>query len=160
MAKPKKSKKGTSEGVLANNKKARHDYAVMETYEAGIELTGTEVKSCRGAKITILDGYAQVDNGQIWLHNVHIAHYDHGNMFNHKEKRQRRLLMHKSEILKISNQTKESGLTLIPLKVYLKRGLVKVLIGVCKGKNVYDKRHSLREKQDNMDANRAMKAMK
>jgi len=157
MAKPKKKKKGNDDNVLANNRKARHDYNVLETYEAGIKLSGTEVKSCRTGQISLVDAYAQIDNGQIMLYHAHISPYDHGNMFNHEPRRLRVLLMHKSEILKLSQKTREAGFTLIPLKFYIKRGLVKVLIGLCKGKQEYDKRHTMREKQDKMDAKRAMK---
>jgi len=156
MAKPKK-KKGGDDNCLANNRKARHDYNVLETYEAGIRLCGTEVKSCRARLISLVDAYAQIDDGQMKLFHAHISPYEHGNIFNHDPRQSRVLLMHKKEILKISQKTREAGFTLIPLKVYLKKGLVKVLIGVCTGKNTYDKRNSMKERQDNMDAKRAMK---
>jgi len=156
MAKPKK-KKGNNDNVLANNKKARHDYNVLETYECGIKLRGTEVKSCRACQISLVDAYAQIDDGELKLYHAHIAPYEHGNIFNHDPRSVRVLLMHKKEILKLSLKTREPGYTLIPLKFYLKKGLVKVLIGLCTGKNEYDKRHTMRKKQDTMDANRAMK---
>jgi SsrA-binding protein len=156
MAKPKK-KKGNQDNVLANNRKARHDYNVLETYEAGIKLSGTEVKSCRASQISLVDSYAQIDDGQMKLYHAHISQYDHGNIFNHDPRQVRILLMHKKEILKISQKTREAGYTLIPLKFYLKKGLVKVLIGLCTGKNTYDKRNTMRERQDNMEAKRAMK---
>lgn len=159
MAKAKK-KKGNQDGVLANNKKARHDYNVLETYEAGIKLRGTEVKSCRACQISLIDSYAQVDNGELKLYRAHIAPYENGNIFNHDPQSVRILLMHKKEILKLALKTREPGYTLIPLKFYLKKGLVKVLIGLCTGKNQYDKRNTLRKKQDTRDTNRAIKEFK
>jgi SsrA-binding protein len=152
-----KKKKKTEGDVLASNRKARHDYNVLETYEAGIKLAGTEVKSCKNRQISLVDAYAQIDKGEIRLYNVHIAPYEHGSIFNHKAKCIRTLLMHKKEILKLANKTREAGFTLIPLKFYLKKGLVKVLLGLCTGKHSYDKREALKKKQDDMDAKRIMK---
>lgn len=154
MAKPKNK---NNDNVLANNKKARHDYNVLETHEVGIRLRGTEVKSCRNSQVSLVDAYAQIDDGEIKLYQAHISPYEYGNIFNHDPQSVRVLLMHKSEILKLSIKTREPGYTLIPLKFYLKKGLVKVLIGLCTGKNEFDKRHTMRQKQDNMDAKRAMK---
>jgi SsrA-binding protein len=152
MAKPKKK-----DNILAQNKKAFHDYMILERYEAGIELKGTEVKSCRGNNISLADSYARVERGELFLFNVHIAPYDHGNIHNHESKRPRKLLMHKREILKLNQQIREKGNTIVPLKFYLKNGRVKVEIGIGKGKDKGDKRNSLRTKQDNMTMKRAMK---
>jgi SsrA-binding protein len=156
MGKGKKNKSDNS-NVLATNKKAFHDYTVLEKYEAGVELVGTEVKSCRAHSITMADAYVKIINGQAFLLNVHIASYDHGNRFNHNTKRQRRLLFHKREILKLHQKIQEKGLTLVPLKFYLKGSLVKVEIGICKGKTYSDKRDTLRQRQDKMDAMKAMR---
>jgi len=144
------------EAALASNKKASHDYHILETIECGLELTGTEVKSCRTRQITLADSYAKIDKGEAWLLNVHIAPYDHGNRFNHNPKRERRLLLHKREILKLSQRIKENGATLIPLRFYLKKGRVKVMIGLAKGKTHGDKRESLRKKEDDRETRRAL----
>jgi SsrA-binding protein len=142
--------------VLARNRKAFHDYFILETYEAGVELKGTEVKSCRAGNISAADAYAKIENGQIFLLNVHISPYENGNRFNHEPKRARRLLLHKREILKLNSLLREKGHTLVPLKFYLKRGRVKVEIGIGKGKNHGDKRDTLRKRQDDLDARRAL----
>ncbi len=151
-----KKKKKKSANTLVNNKKAFHNYAILETIEAGIELKGTEVKSCREGLITISEAHIRIDNGEIFLMNAHIAHYKHGNQFNHDPLRKKRLLMHKKEILKLSIQTREAGFTLMPISFYLKFGRVKVGVGVAKGKSHSDKRDVLRKKQDSKDAKRAM----
>ena len=155
-----KNKKTDNSGVLAANKKAFHDFTVLERYEAGISLTGTEVKSCRARNITMLDSYVRIQNGQALLLNVHISTYEQGNQFNHDPKRKRTLLMHKREILKLFQQTREKGLTVVPLKFYLSKGLIKVELGLCKGKTMGDKRETLRERQDDKDARRAMSLYK
>ena len=142
---------------LIKNKKAFYDYHILETYEAGIELKGTEVKSCRERKISIADAYVKFENMEAWLLNVNISLYSHGNQFNHDPKRNRRLLLHKSEIRKILSFVNEKGCTVVPLKFYLKRGKVKVAIGVAKGKTHGDKRESMKRKQADMDARKAMK---
>lgn len=129
-----------------NNRKARYDYSVIDSYEAGIVLTGTEIKSIRASKMNIADSYAIVKGDEIFLLNAHISVYKEGNIFNHEETRTRKLLLHKKEIKKIKEVIKTSGYTLIPLKVYLKHGLAKVLIGVCKGKKEYDKKDSIKER--------------
>ncbi|MFA7183989.1 MAG: SsrA-binding protein SmpB [Victivallales bacterium] len=152
----KKTKKTDNSNVLATNKKAFHDFTVLERYEAGISLTGTEVKSCRARNISMMDSYVRIQNGQAILLNVHIVAYEQGNRFNHDPVRKRTLLLHKREILKLFQQLREKGLTLVPLKFYLNKGLIKVELGLCKGKNKGDKRDSLRERQDNRDARRAM----
>ena len=156
----KKKKKYDNSNILATNKKAFHDFIVLEKYEAGISLTGTEVKSCRARNITMQDSYVRILNGEASLLNVHIAVYEQGNQFNHDTKRKRALLLHKREILKLNQQIREKGLTLIPLKFYLNKGLIKVEIGICKGKSKGDKRETLRERQDVKDTRRAISQYK
>lgn len=141
---------------LAKNKKAFHQYQILDKLEAGLELKGTEVKSCREHSITMADSYVKIENGEAWLLNVNIAVYKHGNQFNHDPKRNRKLLLHKSEIRKLIQQIGEKGLTIVPLKFYLSRGKVKVQLGIAKGKTHADKRDTLRKRQDDMDARRAM----
>lgn len=138
--------------IVAQNKKARFNYEILETYEAGIELKGTEVKSVRMSKINISDGYVSIDNSEAYLKQVHISPYEQGNIFNVDPLRVRKLLLHKSEINKLIGETTLKGYTIIPLKVYLKRGKVKVEIGLARGKKLYDKRESLAKK----DAERRM----
>jgi SsrA-binding protein len=151
-----KKKKKSDPNSLANNRKARHDFHITANYEAGIVLTGTEVKSCRARSITLSDAYVKIENGEATLFNAHISEYEHGNRYNHVPKRPRKLLLHRREILKMSQLTKEKGFTIIPLKFYLKRGKVKVDLGVAKGKQLFDKRESLKKRQDDMDSKRAM----
>ena len=129
--------------VLAQNRKARHDYFIEETYEAGIELKGTEVKSIRGGKLNLRDGYAKVENSEIFLYNVHVSPYEQGNIFNTDPMRVRKLLLHKREIRKLIGYVQQKGYSLIPLKVYLKRGKVKVELAVARGKAQYDKRETI-----------------
>lgn len=143
--------------LLAQNKKARHDYTITETYEAGIALTGTEIKSVRASKITLRDGFARIRNGEIWLENVHIATYDQGNQFNVDPLRNRKLLLHKREITKLIKLTSAQGTTIVPLKVYLKHGYAKLLIGVAIGKHQYDKREALKRKDQEREVARALK---
>ncbi|HGD2174622.1 TPA: SsrA-binding protein SmpB [Streptococcus agalactiae] len=145
------------ENVVAQNKKAHHDYTIVETIEAGIVLTGTEIKSVRAARITLKDGYAQIKNGEAWLINVHITPYDQGNIWNQDPDRTRKLLLKKREIEKISNELKGTGMTLVPLKVYLKDGFAKVLLGLAKGKHDYDKRESIKRREQNRDIARQLK---
>lgn len=129
-----------------NNRKAYHDYFVLEEYEAGIVLTGTEIKSIRQNGANIKDSYAVIKNGEAFLLNMHISHYEQGNIFNHNETRTRKLLLNKKEILKLRDFVSLNGNTLIPLKAYFKNGNLKVLIGVCKGKKNYDKRETIKER--------------
>lgn len=138
--------------VLAQNKKARHDYFIEETYEAGIELFGTEVKSIRAGKVNLKDSYADVYNGELYIYNMHISPYEHGNIFNKDPLRTRKLLMHKKEITKLMGLKQTQGYTLVPLSLYFKGSRVKVQIALAKGKKVYDKRHDIAEK----DAERRM----
>ena len=144
--------------VLAQNRKARHDYAIVDTIEAGIVLKGTEIKSIRAARINLKDGYATIRNGEIFLQNVHISPYEQGNVFNHDPVRTRKLLMHKKQIARLVGETKSSGYTLVPLKVYIKDGYAKVLIGLAKGKKKYDKREDLKRKDQKREIAREMKA--
>lgn len=132
--------------IIARNKKASHDYYLLDKYECGIVLKGTEIKSVRATKVSIVDAYARVKNGEIFIVNMHISKYDHGNLFNHEETRTRKLLLHKKEIIRLTNKLNKEALTLIPTKVYLERGLCKVEISLAKGKKNYDKRQSLKEK--------------
>jgi SsrA-binding protein len=138
--------------VIAENRKARHDYFVEERYEAGIILTGTEIKSIRAARVNLKDSYAEVINGEVWLNQMHISPYEQGNRFNHDPLRKRKLLLNRSEINKLLGKVQQQGMTLIPLKIYLKQGLAKIELGLCKGKKSYDKRDDLA----NRDAKRQM----
>ena len=150
-----KQKSEAGKKMILVNKKARHEYNVLEKYEAGIVLKGTEVKSLRQNKVNFLDAFASIRNGEAWLHSMHISPYSHGNRENHEPTRKRKLLLHSREILKLSQKIKEKGLTLIPLSIYLKKSLVKVEIGLCRGKNIHDKRRTLEKKQANRDMERA-----
>jgi SsrA-binding protein len=142
--------------LISSNRKARHDYHILDTVEAGLVLTGTEVKSLRAGRATLIDGYVHLERGEAWLENVHIPEYVGGTWTNHTPRRRRKLLMHKVEILKWQSKIKESGLTVVPLQMYFSDGKAKVEIGLAKGKKEYDKRHALRERQDRREAERAM----
>lgn len=148
------------EKVVATNRKARHDYAIEDTYEAGLVLTGSEVKSLREGRASLVDGYAYIDRGEAWLDAVHIPEYVGGTWNNHAPRRKRKLLLHKAQILKIHNKVKEGGYTLVPLRLYFSDGRAKVELAVAKGKREYDKRQALRERQDNREAQRAMSSRK
>ena len=128
------------------NRKAHYDYFIKETYEAGIELQGTEIKSLIKGNANINDSYARIKNGEVYLTNMYIAKYEEGNIFNHDERRERKLLLHKREILKIDSEITTKRYTLIPLKIYFTRGKAKVELGVCQGKKLYDKRESIKER--------------
>ena len=143
--------------IIAENRAARHEYFVLETYEAGIELFGTEVKSIRGGKVNLKDSYAHVDRGELFVYGMHISPYEQGNIFNREPLRPKKLLMHKREILKLFGQTGKDGLTLIPLSLYFSGSRVKVSLGVCKGKKLYDKRDDAAKRQAGRDMDRAMK---
>jgi len=143
--------------VVATNRKARHDYTIEDTYEAGLVLSGTEVKSLRQGRASLVDGYGYIDAGEAWLDAVHIPEYSQGTWTNHAPRRKRKLLLHKQQIIKISQKTKEGGYTLVPLSIYFSDGRAKVELAVAKGKREYDKRHALREKQDKREADRAMR---
>lgn len=145
--------------VVAQNKKARHDYSIVDTIEAGIVLTGTEIKSVRAARIQLKDGYAQIKNGEAWLINVHIAPFEQGNIWNQDPDRTRKLLLKKKQITKLQNDLKGTGMTLVPLKVYLKNGFAKVLLGIAKGKHDYDKRESIKRLDQERDIKRIIKSV-
>ena len=145
--------------VVAQNKKARHDYSIVDTIEAGIVLTGTEIKSVRAARIQLKDGYAQIKNGEAWLINVHIAPFEQGNIGNQDPDRTRKLLLKKKQITKLQNDLKGTGMTLVPLKVYLKNGFAKVLLGIVKGKHDYDKRESIKRREQERDIKRIIKSV-
>jgi len=146
-----------SEKNFAQNRKARHDYHVEETYEAGIALQGTEVKSIRAGKVNLRDSFARVDKGELFLYNMHISPYEQGNIANHDPIRTRKLLMHKMEIKRFIGLMKEKGYTLVPLKLYLKNGKIKVELGLAKGKKLYDKRKTLQEKTAKREIERAFR---
>lgn len=143
--------------IVAENRKARHDYFIHETYEAGIVLTGTEVKSLRAGKANLKDSYARIDNSELMLHNLHISPYDQGNRFNHEPLRTRKLLMHRLEINKLIGKTKEKGYALVPLKLYFTRGRAKVEVGLATGKKNYDKRQDIAERDAKRDVERVMR---
>lgn len=143
--------------IAAENRKARHDYHIHETFEAGIALTGTEVKSLRAGKANLKDSYARIDNGELMLHNMHISPYEQGNRFNHEPLRTRKLLMHRYEINKLVGQTREKGYTLTPLKLYFSKGKVKVELALTTGKKNYDKRHDMAEKDAKREIDRHMR---
>jgi len=141
--------------VIASNRRARHDYAVLDTYEAGIALVGTEVKSLRAGRASLVDAFATVDDGEVWLRNVHIPEYEHGTWTNHESRRKRKLLLHKGEIEKLIGKTKEGGLSLVPLSMYFKDGKVKVELALAKGKKAYDKRQALAKRDAQREMSRA-----
>ena len=141
----------------AQNKKAYHDYFVEDTYEAGIELFGTEVKSIRAGTVNMKDSYCNIEKGEMYMTGVHISPYEKGNVFNKNPLRERRLLLHKKEIMKLFGLVGKEGYTLVPLKMYFKGSKVKVEVGLCKGKKLYDKRDSIAKKEANRDIDRAMK---
>ncbi|KRL02992.1 SsrA-binding protein SmpB [Liquorilactobacillus capillatus] len=145
------------ERPLAQNRKASHDYSIIDTIEAGVVLTGTEIKSIRNRRLNLKDGFAQIRNGEAWLMNVHISPYDQGNQFNHDPLRKRKLLLHKKQIQRLMNESSDKGVTLVPLKVYLKSGFAKVLLGVGKGKRAYDKRESIKRKDQERQIQRTLK---
>lgn len=144
--------------MVSENRKARHDYHIHETYEAGIALTGTEVKSLRAGKANLKDSYARIDQGELLLHQLHISPYEQGNRFNHEPLRVRKLLMHRFEINKLIGKTKEKGYTLVPLKLYFTRGKAKVELGLATGKHTYDKRHDLAEKDAKREMERELRS--
>ncbi|MFS0863966.1 SsrA-binding protein SmpB [Fredinandcohnia sp. 179-A 10B2 NHS] len=143
--------------VIAQNKKANHDYFIEETYETGIVLQGTEIKSLRNGRANLKDSYARVHNGEMFLYNLHISPYEQGNRYNHDPLRTRKLLLHKKEISKLIGLTKEEGYALVPIKIYLKNGYAKLLLGLGKGKKKYDKREDLKQKEAKRDIERAFR---
>lgn len=144
--------------VISDNRQARYLYEILETFEAGIELTGTEVKSIRAGKVNLRDGYGLIRNGEAWLINVHISPYQaSGQYFNHDPRRTRKLLLHRREISKLVGKLEQQGLTLVPLKMYFKGSWVKVSLGLGRGKKLHDKRETLKRRQDQREMERAMK---
>jgi SsrA-binding protein len=143
--------------VIAQNKKAYHDYFIEETYETGMVLQGTEIKSIRAGKVQLKESFARVMNGEVFLHNMHISPYEQGNRFNHEPLRTRKLLLTNKEISKLIGYVKEEGYTLVPLKIYLKNGYAKLLLGLGKGKKNYDKREDLKKKEAGRDIERAFR---
>ena len=148
--------KETGRKLIAQNRKARHDYLIEDTYEAGLVLTGTEVKSLRAGRASLVDGFADIEDGEMWLLNVHIPEYTQGTWTNHATRRKRKLLLNRSEIERIEHRVTQRGLTLVPLSLYFKDGRAKVEIALAKGKKSYDKRHSLAEKQATRETQREM----
>ena len=142
--------------VVASNRKARHDYAILDTYEAGMALTGTEVKSLRAGRASLTDAFGQETDGEIFLHHLHIPEYTQGTWTNHEPRRPRKLLLHRQEIAKLVGKTKESGLTIIPLALYFKDGRAKVEIALARGKRSYDKRNDMAERDANREITRAL----
>jgi len=145
------------ERPLATNRKAKHDYFIEETFEAGIALTGTEVKSIRNGKVNLKDSYASVENGELFVFNMHISPYEQGNIYNHDPLRPRKLLMHRRQINRLFGITREKGFTIIPLKLYLKYGRVKMELALAKGKKQYDKRQAIAAKTARREAERALR---
>jgi len=143
--------------TIAQNKKARHDYFIEETYEAGLVLKGTEIKSIRKGSVNFKDAFARVENGELFLYNMHIAPYEQGNRYNHDPLRTRKLLLHKKEINKLIGQTKETGYTIVPLKLYIKGGFAKMLIGLGKGKKNYDKRETIKKRTADRQIQKALR---
>jgi SsrA-binding protein len=143
--------------VIASNRRARHDYAIEEVIEAGLVLTGTEVKSLREGRASLADGFGQITDGEIWLHNVHIPEYVRGTWTNHEPRRTRKLLMHRKEIDKLAAATRERGLTLIPLSLYFSGGRAKIELALARGKRTYDKRHDLAERDAAREVDRALR---
>lgn len=143
--------------VIAKNKRARHDYHVVDSVEAGIVLRGTEVKSVRLGKVQLVDSYARIEQGELYAVGVHIGPYEQGNRFNVDPRRTRKLLVHKAEIRRIARQVTEKGMTLVPLSVYLRRGRVKMEIGICRGKKAYDKRETIRKRDAERDVERSLR---
>lgn len=143
--------------VICENRKARHDYFIIETFEAGIALTGTEVKSLRAGRGNLKDSYARIEKGELWLHDMHISPYEQGNRFNHEPKRPRKLLMHRGEILRLYGRTREKGLGLVPLKAYFKDGRVKVELALVKGKKLYDRREEIAARDAKRQIERALR---
>lgn len=153
-----KDEREKAQRLIADNRKARHDYHILETYEAGIALLGTEVKAIREGRVNLRDSYARTEQGEVWMMNVHISPYSHRGYAEHPEMRQRKLLMHRHEIRKLIGRTAEKGLTLVPLQMYFKNGRVKVLVGLARGKQAHDKRETIRRREVDRETRAAVKA--
>jgi SsrA-binding protein len=156
MAQATSSNRQTGRKIIASNRKARHDYSILDTFEAGLVLTGTEVKSLRLGRASLVDGFATIDDGEVYLRNVHIPEYEQGSWTNHDPRRVRKLLLHRGEILRLIGKTKESGLTLVPLSLYFSQGKVKVELALARGKRSYDKRQDLAKRDANREVARAL----
>lgn len=143
--------------VITENKKARHDYFVEDKIEAGLILTGTEIKSIRAGRVNLKDSYADINNCEVWLNQMHISPYEQGNRFNHDPLRKRKLLLHKEEIGKLAGKVQQQGMTLVPLRLYLKRGLAKIELGICKGKKLYDKREDIAKRDAKREIERSLR---
>jgi SsrA-binding protein len=142
---------------IAHNRKARHEYEILETFDAGLVLTGTEIKSVRAGKVSMADAFARPEGGEMWLQNMHIAPYEQGNRFNVESRRTRKLLLHKQEIERITSRINERGLTVIPLAVFLQNGFAKLELGLGRGKKIYDKRQDIAAREQNRDLQRELK---
>jgi SsrA-binding protein len=151
------SEKPKSIKIVAENRRARHDYHIHETFEAGIVLTGTEIKSLRGGRANLTDSYAKIEDKELFLISAHISPYEQGNRFNHEPRRNRKLLMHKSEIIRLLSKTREKGFTLVPLKIYLSHGMAKVELALASGKDLYDKRQAAAEHDAKREVDRVMR---
>jgi SsrA-binding protein len=152
-----KDEREKAQRLIADNRKARHDYHILETYEAGIALLGTEVKAIREGRVNLRDSYARIESGEAWMLNVHISAYSHRGYADHAETRQRKLLLHSHEIRKLVGRTAEKGLTLVPLQMYFKKGRVKVLVGLARGKQAHDKRETIRRREADRETRAAIK---
>jgi SsrA-binding protein len=152
-----KDEREKAQRFIADNRKARHDYHILETYEAGVALLGTEVKAIREGRVNLRDSYARTEGGEVWMINVHISAYSHRGYADHAETRQRKLLLHRHEIRKLIGRTAEKGLTLVPLQMYFKNGRVKVLVGLARGKQAHDKRETIRRREVDRETRTAMK---
>jgi SsrA-binding protein len=157
VAKSEKTKDKTHVKIISDNRRARHEYELIEFFEAGISLVGTEVKSLRQGKANLTDSFARIEDGELWLYNCHIAPYDHGNRFNHEPLRKRRLLMHGRQILKLKSRIQEKGLTLIPLKMFFKGNWAKIDLALAKGKQLYDKRQTISKRDNKRQLDRVVK---
>ena len=146
-----------AERLLADNRKAHHDYHILHTYEAGIVLLGTEVKSIREGRVNLRDSFARVEGGEVFIYNIHVSPYSHRGYADHEPTRRRKLLLHKGEIRRLIGKTVERGMTLVPVRMYLKNGRVKVVVGVAKGKKTYDKRETIRRREAERETRRAIK---
>jgi SsrA-binding protein len=154
---PEKTARDQARRVIAENRKARHDYHIIETWEAGVALLGTEVKAIREGRVNLRDSYARAENGELWMMNVHISPYSHSGYAGHDELRQRKLLLHRHEIRKLAGRTAEKGLTLVPLELYFKNGRVKVALALAKGKQAHDKRETIKRREVDRETRAAVK---
>jgi SsrA-binding protein len=153
-----KTDREKAQRTIAENRKARHDYHILDTWEAGVALLGTEVKAIREGRVNLRDSFARVDRGEVWLENMHVSPYSHRGSADHAERRPRKLLLHRHEILKLVGKVKEKGMTIVPLELYFKKGRVKALIGLAKGKQEHDKRETIRRREVERETRAAVKA--